>query len=76
MLHDFCAIKFISTALLVEARMVIARVNLVRLCDHVVVEAILLVDFEESQIRHLLNALEIEVSLNHGWLRHEQLKND
>ena len=43
----------------VEARVVIPCVHLVRLCDHVIEKAILLINFKEAQVRHLLDTLEV-----------------
>ena len=56
--------------------MVVAGVHLVRLCDHVVEELVVLVDLEEAQIGNFLDALEVEVTLYHLRLRDEELEND
>ena len=60
----------------VEASVVVARVNLVRLSDHEVVKVVLLIHFVERQIRDFLDALEVQVALHHGRLGDEQFEND
>ena len=61
---------------LLEASMVIPLVNLVGLCDHEIVELILLVDVEKAMVGDLLDSFEVKVSLNHGWLGDEEFEDD
>ena len=58
----------------VKARVVVPCVYLVGLRDHVIEKAILLINFEEAQIRYLLNTLEVQITFNHSRLGHEELE--
>ena len=55
----------------VEASMIVTRVDLMRLRDHVVVKLVTLINFVEAQIRDFLDSFEVKVALNHRWLRHK-----
>jgi len=56
--------------------MVISRVHLMRLSDHVIVEGVLGVDLVEAEIGDFLDSLEVEVAFDHRRLCNKELKDD